>query len=78
MICVGVPHLIEILAPQKDPLCTPTQENTKKNPNKNDPHLSILNSCASYFEVIRGQLGCIEAGLSESMCRKLAAAELRR
>ena len=65
----GAPHLIEILAPQKDPLCTPTHENIKKKREKNDPRLSILNSRASYFEVIRGQLGHIEAGLTGSMCR---------
>jgi hypothetical protein len=55
------------MAPQKDPLCTPTHENTKKNPKEGDPNLSILYSRASYFEVIRGQLGYFEAGLSESM-----------
>jgi hypothetical protein len=30
----GVPHLIEILAPQKDPLCTPAHENTHKQKKK--------------------------------------------
>ena len=66
----GVPHLIEILAPQKDPLCTPTHENIKKKRKKIDPHLSILNSRASYFEVIRGQHANIEAGFSGSMRRR--------
>jgi hypothetical protein len=66
----GVPHLIEIPVPQKDPLCTPTHENAKKKQKKNDPRLSILNSRGSYFEVIRGQLGHIEAGSSESMCSR--------
>ena len=64
----GVPHLIEILAPQKVPLCTPTHENKKKYQKKINRRKPYLNSRASHFEVIRGQIGHIEAGSLESMC----------
>ena len=63
----GVPHLIEILAPQKVPLCTPTHENKTKNQKKINRRKPYLNSRASHFEVIRGQIGHIEAGSLESM-----------
>ena len=68
MLFVGVYHLIEILAPQKVPLCAPTHENQKKKQKKNNRRKPYLNSRASHFEVIRGQIGHIEAGSLESMC----------